>query len=328
MAHLTMDAGKPLREDDIYDWFQSHIKETGMDTDPLAFVDTLLECVKAWAGFLEFRDVQGLENANLRNLSLLSGAARQHYILLLAGRHLPADAFSVLCKAIENLFFCYIATREPTKTFERNFTLWAGELRSVTTREELEEFLARRFTPDMAQRRESFIFAFVTLTQRRIQRYRLRYILAKLTQYVEQQAWGNTAHASLVAYIDSSVEVEHILPQTPGAGMRESFDESEEYDEYVEKLGNLTLLEKTINGSVSNGLFSTKRPGYAQSQYLLTKSLAEKPKVGVNTKLNRAVEVLHAYDTWDSHAIEDRQAILTDLALQVWGFPDEKGESD
>jgi hypothetical protein len=33
-------------------------------------------------------------------------------------------------------------------------------------------------------------------------------------------------------------------------------------------------------------------PGYLQSQFLLTKSLVEKPRVGMNTQLNRAVQGL------------------------------------
>jgi uncharacterized membrane protein (UPF0182 family) len=40
-------------------------------------------------------------------------------------------------------------------------------------------------------RSNNFDFAFLNLTQSKIQKYRMRYILAKLTQYIEEQAWGN-----------------------------------------------------------------------------------------------------------------------------------------
>lgn len=80
-----------------------------------------------------------------------------------------------------------------------------------------------------------------------------------------------------------------------------AFNNLELYSDYVEKLGSLILLEKTINTSISNGVYSKKLPCYAQSAYLLTRSLIEKPKVGTNTKLNKAVENLIPFANWNSH---------------------------
>jgi uncharacterized protein with ParB-like and HNH nuclease domain len=324
MAHFELDTKKPLREDDIYDWFTKNTKAVGLDDKPLIFLKTLIECAGAWSNFLGAKDVQGTANPYLKNLTLLSGAARQHFVLLLAGRHLSAELFSQLCRAIENLFFCYIITREPTKTFERNFAVWSSELRKTSNETALDAFIQSRFTGDLEKRRAGFDFAFHELKQSRIQQYRMRYILAKLTQYIEQQAWSNPAHQSLDQYIASTVEVEHILPQTPKPEVKESFDQAERYDEYVELMGNLTLLEKTINTSVSNDLYAKKLPGYGQSSYLLTKSLAEKPKVGVNTQLNRAVEHLISFSEWNSKAIERRQMMLARLAVFVWDMPGER----
>jgi hypothetical protein len=170
----------------------------------------------------------------------------------------------------------------------------------------------------MESRSKQFDFAFSELTQSRIQQYRLRYILAKLTQYIEQQAWGNPAHTSLSQYIDGAVHIEHILSQKPKPDVRSEFDKEPEYDQWVERLGNLTLLEKTINTSVSNDRFSEKKPGYSQSSFLLTKSLAVKPSVGANTQLNRAAKDLLQFETWNSDDILRRQQMLTRLARRVW----------
>ena len=129
---------------------------------------------------------------------------------------------------------------------------------------------------------------------------------------------GDRGYHDLRRYLDSSVHVEHILPQKPTSEVREAFDRPEEYSTYASKLGNLTLLEKTINTSVSNGPFEAKRPGYAQSMFLLTKSIVEEPRVGADTQLNRAVKDLIQFDTWDSESIELRQEMLRELARQVW----------
>jgi hypothetical protein len=326
MSQYEMDQRKPLREDDIYDWFVANMGITELDTKPMALLKRLIECSQAWSNFSGSKDTCGEINPYLKNLSLLSGSARQHFILLLAGRKLSQEMFSTLCRGIENLFFCYIVTREPTKTFERNFSTWSADLRNVTDEFALNEFLREKFTTDLVSKREAFDFAFQSMKQSSIQQYRMKYILAKMTQYIEKRAWGNSAHANLDQYIASTVEIEHILPQRPYEALRLSFDKQDQYDMYVEKLGNLTLLEKTINASVSNDSFDKKKPGYQQSEMLLTRSIAEKPNVGENTQLNRAVKELSSFDYWDSETIESRQTMLAKLALSVWDMPDKYGK--
>ena len=326
MAHHEINYRKGIREDEIYDWFVQHSSECGIDANPLDFLEQLIECAQAHANFLSFKDTQGNENRYLRNLSLLGGALRQQYILLLAGRKLSPKLFARLCRAIENLLFCYIITREPTKTFERNFARWAKDLRNMRNEHGLDAFIEKYLIRDMRSHADRFDFAFRALTEDRIQRYRLRYILAKLTQYIEEEAWGNPAYGRLDFYITTKVEIEHILPRNPRPDVRAAFDKPDEYDDYVRRLGNLTLLEKTINSSVSNGSFVEKLPGYRQSSFLLTKALAEKPQVGSDTQLNRAVQELIQFDKRDSVAIEKRQEMLTGLAHRVWGMPESNRE--
>ena len=116
------------------------------------------------------------------------------------------------------------------------------------------------------------------------------------------------------------------MPSHPRTDVRTTFDKIDEYDDYVTRLGNLTLLEKTINSSVSNGSFTEKISGYQQSVFLLTKSLVEKPQVGVNTQLNRAVAELEQFEKWNSSAIERRQEMLVQLARKVWGVSERNEE--
>jgi hypothetical protein len=328
MSHFEIDYHRGLREDEIYEWFVSNADTCGINSDPLRFSDTLFRCAQAHSNFLSSKDVEGNENRYLRNLTLLGGALRQQYILLLAARHLQKDLFIELCRAIENLFFCYIITREPTKTFERNFARWAKDLRSANSESDLSDFLDKYIKKDMRGRVNQFEFAFDELTQWNIQQYRMRYILAKLTQYIEENAWGSPTYTQLDHYITKTVEVEHILPQQPTAEVRAEFDKPDDYDTYIVMLGNLTLLEKTINSSISNGGYTAKAPGYRQSSFLLTKSLAEKPQVGTNTQLNRAVEQLIQFDEWNSNSIEKRQDMLTKLAFKVWDMPEPKSNTE
>ena len=245
MSHHEIDYRRSIREDEIYDWFVKNTAVCGIDRNPLDFAEALTECARSHANFLSSKDRQGNDNRYLRNLALLGGALRQQHILLFAGRHLAPDLFDQLCRAIENLFFCYIITREPTKTFERNFARWSRELRNCEDAVALDDFLNKYFVADLRGRTERFDFSFRELTQGSIQQYRMRYILAKLTQYIEERAWGSPTYAQLDRYTDKSVHVEHILPQTPAPDVPEAFDKPDEYDDFVGRLGNLTLLEKT-----------------------------------------------------------------------------------
>jgi hypothetical protein len=86
----------------------------------------------------------------------------------------------------------------------------------------------------------------------------------------------------------------------------------------AQRLGNLTLAEKSINASLGNKPFSAKRAIYPQSQLLVTRAIAERPKVGVNTRIDRAVADLESFATWDSASVERRQAALSLLARATW----------
>jgi hypothetical protein len=230
---------------------------------------------------------------------------------------------------LENLFFAYIITREPTKEFERKFTQWAGTLRDVEDAPGLDAFLEKYFHPAKRSLSRRFDLAMGDLTQDALQQYRIRYVLAKLAQYIDEMAWGSEGNiGDLSTYINGRVEIEHILPQTPDPGVREAFDRKDEYYSYVYRLGNLTLLEKTINASVGRGPFEVKRPGYGQSKFLLTQSLHKLPGVGVNTAVERAARLLQSFDQWSSESIQRRQAMLASLARYVWEVREAAGGGD
>jgi len=311
-----------LREDQIYQWFTRNAAICGYDMNPFGFIDQLIDSAEAYALFVGGNNKDGTPNRYLDNIRRLSGAARQHLILLLAGKHLPTESFTELARHLENLFFAYIIAREPTREFERTFAQWAPELRQVKSHDELVMFLERSFRPAKRNLAARFTLAFDELYEGSVQKYRIRYILAKLTQHINEQAWGSTGpQAHLSMFMGGDVEIEHILPQTPSPEVAASFDKKDEIEDYIYSLGNLTLVEKTINCSVGNGLFDKKRGAYEESNFLLTKSLARKVKVGLNTAVDRAVKDLPLFEEWTSKSIDRRQELLASLARQVWDMP-------
>ena len=307
-----------LKEDEIYVWFSKNEDVCGYGKDPLQFVEQLCEAASSYVHFVSGRNSDGSPNRYLINIGYLSGATRQHAILLLAGREMERNAFVELSRQLENLFFAYTITREPTRDFERRFALWAPELRPVRTKSELDTFIARNITPGKNRLAKRFELAFQELRASGTQKFRLRYILGKLTQYVNEQAYGET-EIDLGRFIDAR-DVEHILPQTPTLEIMEAVDRPEDMDSYIERLGNLALLEFSINRHLGNKPFAEKRAAYAKSQFLVTRSSEENVKLG-DSKLTRAVDGLMQFEKWDSTDIELRQLMLTDLARKVWEMP-------
>lgn len=318
------DVDRVLREDEIYGWFSKNDAAVGYSRDPIGFARELVKAAGAYEQFREGKNEAGERNRFLDNIRLLGGsAARQHLILLLAGRHLSAPLFDRLASEVESLFFCYILTREPTRTFEYNFARWASKLRAIHTEPELDAFISARFTKEKENLAARFDDAMGRLSLGNLQVYRFQYVLAKLTQQVDFWAYGETQHTCwLENYVSGGYDVEHIFPQTPAPEAMEEFGSISD-PEIVQRLGNLVLVEKPINASLGNRPYSKKRPVYPKSKLLLTRALSERHKVGTNTRIDRAVASIKTYDEWNEAAIKDRQRSLVTLARAVWGLPEQ-----
>lgn len=311
-----------LREDEIYGWFSKNQKLCGYADDSLMFAKELLDAAKAYGLFLKGCDPSGKQRPELQSLQFLgSSAARQHLILLLAGRHLPDVLFSHLVREVENLFFIYVACRENTRDFERNFARWAPELKKAKTEEALQLFLRQRIEPTKAALSGRFDDAFKRMSADELQVYRLRYILAKLNQHVEISAYGETEGTRwLKNYVANEFQIEHIHPQKPCQEALDEFGMATD-PAIINRLGNLVLVEKPINASLGNKPYSKKRLIYPQSKLLLVHAISERPRIGVNTSIDRAVRELEPFAVWNEMSVISRQAKLGSMAREIWNVP-------
>lgn len=322
LSRFDTKTPKPLPEEELYNWLARNSEEVGIDRKPVDFLKSLVNNARVYRNLSNAEDAQGRPNRYLKNIQFLSGRAKQHFILLLAGQHLDQPLFDRLCQALENLFFCFIVTKEATKAFEAVFYKAAVPLRILAAgdNEGLEAFIQKWLQPEIDARSEKLQFTLETMRTGTLQKYRLRYVLAKLTQFVDENAWDTSANTDLAKYLDKKVHVEHILPDTPTAEIKQDFDKPELYDDYSQRLGNLTLLEMSINTSIQRDFFKTKAAAYQNSNLILTKSIGSPFQVGANTQPNRATADLKHWTAWTSSAIEQRQKLLTKLAWKVWGI--------
>jgi hypothetical protein len=318
-----------VREDEIYDWLidKGNADLCGYRSDPFGFVRKIIRNVERYISFTERRGNDGAASIAMDTLQQLCGAAFSlHYVLLLAAANFPKELFDHFVRQLESFLFYYIFTKTPTKDLERNFSVWADELRDIgeiadakAQRIRLNEFVAERLEKNMSGKDAELGDTLRRYSLGSMQQYRTRYLLAKLTQHVEMAFKGMSAAGSLGEF--TALEIEHILPDNPEAELRQSFttaNPGNSYDEDKVRLGNLTLLEKPINIVASNGFFEKKKPEYAKSGNYLTRSIAALNAVGKNSSITRINEKLLAFESWSARDIERRQGMLIALGKDVW----------
>jgi hypothetical protein len=108
---------------------------------------------------------------------------------------------------------------------------------------------------------------------------RSRSVLAHiLLEYSESQNNKRLTLKELQDFVKrKAFSIEHILSQKPKFTLKtHGFKSKEEYLEYEHTLGNLTLLEKSLNSSVSNKNVFDKVEYYDKSIFKMTKQLATK----------------------------------------------------
>jgi hypothetical protein len=139
---------------------------------------------------------------------------------------------------------------------------------------------------------------------RKIKRSKLRMILEALDD-------AHRSNKTEIVRVEKTLTIEHVMPiqweqHWPLAPTRGNFPRdlaTERRDDYVNKIGNFTLLTRALNPSVSNSGWLRKR------QEILKHS-------AIN--MNRHFLDL---DVWDEAAIDKRTRDLFRHALKIWPHP-------
>ncbi|MER6956906.1 DUF262 domain-containing protein [Streptomyces sp. NPDC000618] len=124
-----------------------------------------------------------------------------------------------------------------------------------------------------------------------------RYLLTKMEQYLRLK---NDVHEELVMG-DGKVHVDNIYPQKPSDNLT-----LDDHQDWVSKLGNLTLLTGKKNQALSGLAFPEKAHLYTSSALLIS----------ANTEIDTLWDGQNL--KWRVDGIKDRQAKLAGYALEVW----------
>jgi hypothetical protein len=321
---------KRVQAEGVYEWLtdEKNSERPNYWDDPLGFAEELLSAAHAYKNFADGRLESGDECRYLRNIWHVAHASRQHLVLLLAARRAPQAAFVRLAAEIEKLYFVFLITHQNPNRFESDFVDWASKLRHVTTQDGVDTFLEEYLIPRRHSLAGQFVFAMRDLTEHNIPKYRLKYVLAKLAQHLDEIAYGDDSTDPLAPYLGRKVDIEHILAIWAVKESVEQFGGEQAVRESRSKLANLTLLEKPLNVVVGSKPFADKLPDYLKSKFLLTAGLGAEARVGKDTSVNRALKWVNPYEQWTTSQFRDREDCLVKLAAEVWGVPEVRRESE
>lgn len=315
----SFDVDSKLREEEIYDWLTKNEKQTEHARDPLGFATRLKEASKAYQQFVKGNNPKGEPEFGILNTRSLGGSAiKQHFVLLLAGRHLDSALFSRLCNQIEQVMFVWLIAGVPAKDYERIIVQAAKDLRKVRKAAAFDVFEENYFIKEKSKNLKDFQEAMEELISWELRKFRLRYLLAKVTQYFDIEAYGAQGRTALSHYLDTQNDIEHIMPETPDDAAIEEFGEGADDEELINRLGNLMLVERSVNRVIKNRCYSEKAKAYPSSQFLIARCQERLLVTGKNDQITRAMKRLNPASEWDAVAIEKRQEWLADVALDVW----------
>ena len=115
----------------------------------------------------------------------------------------------------------------------------------------------------------------------------------------------------------SEIQTEHIMPQTLSEEWCDYLKEKtgknledikELWNQYLNRVGNLTIMKGAWNVGNSNRLFNSKTDDYSNSEFLATRKLAE-------------------YSEWTFSEIESRSREMAKKSIEIWKWDFEPTES-
>jgi hypothetical protein len=312
-------SGKPLTEDELYAWLESKKGDERLkiDTNPEGFAKELLAAAKKYKEYVS----QSREAGAF--IFKLSPRMRQHLVMLLATEGLSDECRDYVSLRLEALLVVFVLIKEPTKALDILFANAAPRLREISQRGVadgtmevlvLKNFFDEQIKPEIEKRKDRIDAALDQLGYSRTAMS--RYLLARIALHVERVA--NAPHKEFQTYW--GCELEHVLSYTPEAALKQKFDKPDLYDYYKQRLGNLLLLEKSINASIGRGAFEEKRKAYEKSNLFMTRSFAKSQSVGLSTDYGDAANLLDSFDDWSSAEIDKRHLGLTKLAKTLWSL--------
>ena len=265
----------PVPEKYMFDIYSQVISREG----PVKFLENIL---KSSSDYVEFINPKN-DQVHLMSFKAM-GVNKCFPLFLNTRRKLDDNNFNELVKSIDSLTFRHSILRNDPKELERFYYVLSEQ---ITSNETLSEGIDKIKNHQNFRDEERFKLEFIVASPKAsISKLILDRICRKLSESID---WSN-----------KDTHVEHIMPQKPKGEWLTLFDEdSDLYKDYLNRLGNLTILQDKKNIRARNKDFSDKKEYYKESRLHITNHLSD-------------------YERWDYKEIDNRQEELYELGKDLW----------
>lgn len=308
--HFIMSREKPNYEGNVssrklYDVFNeiidSRLDEVGISIDE--YVDAMVDISDMYMGIIDASiDTYGGKqskkvNSRLRNLNDI-GASHSRTLILRSIEEFDDSTKTIeVLRLLESFMTRWRVTDLTTgASLDRIFS----ELCSNAFEESDPIDAIRQRLKEEAPGDDEFKAKFASSEFK--QNSMTRYVLDTLEREHYSTGGGKT-------YDRASVDIEHIAPQAAVSAdkyssWKELLDvgEAEYKNQYRNRIGNLTLLEESLNEEASANPFQQKKDQYRLSDFQMTE------------------HVRSNYSDWNTDTIERRSEELAETAVDIWNF--------
>lgn len=294
IRHYWLSKYGLVTEKDLYRKISEKLRNSDEIFD---FVNNLQEAAEVYSAFENSQSpVWDLYDSNLKKdidrLNLFK-VSQCYSVLLAAKESLTEDLFPKVLRIIVILSFRYnvICKYNPSK-LESAYSKLAKYIRENQPKSAKLIFKEiQDFYPSDNDFEKAFLDKSLTVSDTKL----ARYILIEINNYYME-------NKELVANPNATeLNLEHILPQKPSDTWLSAFSKIDP-NQYINRLGNMTLLDSSVNRKLGNTSFKDKcTKAFASSQLEITK------------------EILN-YDVWGPQQIEERQKKMAKAACKIWSL--------
>lgn len=249
---------KTIRANAVYKTIRQEIRE---DKQVFVLLDDLIRYSDIYMALTDENDEMWTDADVRENIALLNlFRLKQPFSLLMAAKeNLSYSEFKRVLKTVIMMCFRYnvICDRNPNdQEMPFNGLAQAISLNKIVDLSKLSSIMVDDTEFKSAFKEKSFPYNSRNAKV-------VKYILGKIEHFK-----GSTQS---VSFNDDSVSIEHIYPQNPSEEW--GLDETK-MQRFVYRLGNICLLEKSLNRDLLNATFKEKIPVYQKSVYYYAKKIS------------------------------------------------------
>ena len=301
--YLTMRNGVLCNERHVYERFRDRVESEKMSTDDFEHEIATLK------GFAEYYDrllrPEHEPDINIktkiRRLNILEISTAYPFLLMVyesySEKRLSSDEFVQILDILENYVVRRYLTSEPTNYLNKMFpSLWR-ELSPTKIAETIRKVIITKNYPSDSNLRRDLVTERIYGKGSQA-REKIVLVLESINRYlsIKSQSGGYTV-------LDNAPTIEHVMPQTPSPEWKTHLGSGWEqiYKDYLDTIGNLTLVTQEWNWDLSNSPFENKKARLSGHALKINSEYFSRP-----------------LQKWDDVSIQARANFLIDEVLEIW----------